>query len=612
MNLWQRFVSWLQGRVSAEKERKTPPSQPPQRARLVEVERSRSAPTRRRGLPTPQPHKNSRDTPITLIGSKLGIHSLRPANCINYAQQVRQLGTRFPVVKAVDDVDWLADIKAIDTNTITIARFEIGGNIGEGVNGVENVTNGDYSLFVDTLFAPILQKLQVRPDLKDVIDYWEICNEPDPPGADGWRKLAECMIACIARAEQIGIKLAIFAINAGTPEWWEMQAIVDTGVFAHAKAGGHIMTAHEAVFGFENGGWNNPITLWYGHPIPVEPSQQQWVQVRENGLFFFDYDPASGDRPTYWDAGVAGPLIFRYRFLYQLLQQRNQVIPLVISEMVYGGGYADAFDTAQRAEWYDRQLADDYYVLAHLPFTLGSYGNVWTDQEYNYAYPSFIQYMVSVRERVNADKPLLPPGGDQHKIYLPAVVKQAIPNRPEPVLDRVVILNLLPKIATLDEKIQVLTATHGDKQGVVQSAIDVRDLVVQGLAGSYAIIWEPSRWSSDIGAFMREGFVTYELRGLPEPDHSQPSISPYEAPHPIILNLLPQNATLAEKRIVAERTHARREPILQSADDAISLYRLGTSGSRVKVWSPDRWQGDILQFLRDNGVWIEIEAFRKG
>ena len=158
----------------------------------------------------------------------------------------------------------------------------------------------------------------------------------------------------------------------------------------------------------------------------------------------------------------------------------------------------------------------------------------------------------------------------------------------------------------------MLTATHGDKQGVVQSAIDVRDLVVQGLAGSYAIIWEPSRWSSDIGAFMREGFVTYELRGLPEPDHSQPTISPYEAPHPIILNLLPQNATLAEKRIVAERTHARREPILQSADDAISLYRLGISGSRVKVWNPDRWQGDILQFLRDNGVWIEIEAFRKG
>ena len=540
--------------------------------------------------------------PITEHGGKIGIHSLQPANCVAYTRQLNQSGARFPVVKAVGDIDWLADIKAIDPEIITIARFEIPGIIGEGVNGIENVNDSDYSVFVNTLFAPIETKLRDRPDMHSIINYWEICNEPDPPDADGWRKLAECMIACMVRAERLGIKLAIFAFNAGTPEWWEMEEIIATGVFGVAKAGGHILTSHEAIFGFENGGWDNPVDLWYGHPIPVNQAATRWVQVREDGLHFFDFAGRISDRPDWWDDGVAGPLLYRYRFLYELLLERDEVIPLVVSEIVYGGGYDSVEDVRARVEWYDEKSADDFYVLAHLPFTLGGIGYGWDKQEYAYAYPTFIDYMLSVRDRPNADQPLLPPTQRDFAIYLPSIAKLAIPNKPDPILNRIVILNLLPAIATLDEKMQVLEATHFDKEGVIQSALAARELVVQGQVGSHVKAWEPQRWKTDIRRFMADGFVDVELLNLVNPANRIALSEVEDEIRPIHVNLLPPDMTLDEKRIVVQRTHGLSEPIVHSADDAISLTQLGGNGSKIKVWEPQRWAGDILRFLRDNGA----------
>jgi hypothetical protein len=88
----------------------------------------------------------------------------------------------------------------------------------------------------------------------------------------------------VDEANQRGMKRALPAFYAGTPEWAETQALVSTGMFGAMKAGGHILTGHESVFGAE------PVEKGYGDLIPGLPVV----------------------------AGV-GSLCFRYRYLYSLL-----------------------------------------------------------------------------------------------------------------------------------------------------------------------------------------------------------------------------------------------------------------------------------------------------
>jgi hypothetical protein len=614
--------------------------------------------------------------PVITVGGKVGIHSLRPAECLAYINQLKVNGGRFPVVKAVDDVDWLADAKSIDPNIITIARFEIPGAIGEGVNGVEFVNDGDYSDFVDTLFGPIDQKLQIRPDLKAKIDYWEICNEPDPPGSDGNRKLAECMIACINRANSMGIKLGLFAFNAGTPEWWELEAIINTGVFGLARAGGHILTWHEAVFGTNGLGFGAPVDLWFGQPIPANEAKTRWLQLFDSGLQLFDYERDEGNEPAWWYEGSAGPLMFRHRFLYERLRERDEVIPLVISEMVYGGGYAGEISgqaVAQRAAWYEARAKDEYYLLAHLPFTLGGENYGWDHQEYKFAYPALIDLMTSLKNRPNANRPLPVPATPTPTLRpptwtptpprpptwtptspppptwtptspppptstprpptwtpTPSPPPTATPRppvvtaTPQPNLGFNVYLpliiearlqvgsadlHLLPKLATSEQKLQLVELLHDLRPTIIQSAMDARALAATDIENSIVIAWEATGWSEDIVAFMGLAGVSAERRALPEPLPDQPAISPYEDPHPAIINLIPYTATTAEKQEIVTRTHNSREALTQRESDAIKFAKLGTEGSRVKVWQPDRWNSDILQFLRDNGVWVEELRF---
>lgn len=294
--------------------------------------------------------------------TKVGVHSLTNAG-ITYIHAALQRGVHLAVCKAVNDVDWLVEVKALAPDVITLARVT---SPDEGLQFIETET--DMGRRADALFAPILAKLEANPALWDAVDYWEICNEPDPPGLHGYTKLAECMIVCMERAEQLGLRLGLFALNAGTPELWEMDDMIQTGVFAKAKAGGHIMTVHEGVFKHPTEGWIDPVDLWWGDPLPT-----------------IDGDSVSVEG--------AGPLCFRYRFLYDKLKRADQVVPLVVSEIVYGGGYAgdggDALDVTDRVMWYDVEAQKDDFLLAHLPFTVGAQGE-WLTRDYGFAYPAIL------------------------------------------------------------------------------------------------------------------------------------------------------------------------------------------------------------------------------
>lgn len=70
----------------------------------------------------------------------------------------------------------------------------------------------------------------------------------------------------------------------------------------------------------------------------------------------------------------------------------------------------------------------------------------------------------------------------------------------------------------------------------------------------------------------------------------------------IVVNLLPQDATLDEKYSVLTLVHEAKETILQSADDAANLIFFGNEDSVVKVWEADRWTDSIVDWLHDHGV----------
>jgi len=236
---------------------------------------------------------------------------------------------------------------------------------------------------------PILAKVQGDPTLRQAVDYWEVTNEPLGGGvpSDVYGRLALLTIKCMDIAAANDLKLAIFGFNAGTPEWADMVAIVETGVFARAQAGAHILTLHEGVFG------DGPIDKWWN-------------------VHFVDADgsPIGQDTgvtaPGGWIPGApvlegGGALCLRYRFLYHLLQQRGEVVPLFVSEFYAGGSYdpADKAGVVARMQWYDAQIAADDYVLGFAPFTLGPVPD-WKHQDYEPFYEGddgLIAYMIARR-----------------------------------------------------------------------------------------------------------------------------------------------------------------------------------------------------------------------
>jgi hypothetical protein len=318
--------------------------------------------------PTPEPVEW--DYPVVDQGGKIGVHAIRPNRVGDFASQLVNGGARFPIVKAVNDLGWLPGIKDVSPETIVIARLTSG---LEGAPHVEDPET-DIDEMANALLSIILNQLTVDPRLGDVVDYWEVVNEPDPPGSEGYRRLAELMIKCMEKAEAHDLKLALFALNAGTPEWDEMQAMVETGVFARAREGGHILALHEGTFTT-----HDPTECW--------------------GWFGDGFPEVEG----------AGCLNFRYRFLYHLMKQRGEVVPLVVSEWYCGDEKSASTETLVDAvKWYEAEASKDYFFWATCPFTLGP-TSAWQHTDYERVYEGgLVDYMIEVRDRQNATPPAPP------------------------------------------------------------------------------------------------------------------------------------------------------------------------------------------------------------
>ena len=279
--------------------------------------------------------------------SKLGLHTVRSNNATGFAREVHNAGAHVALVKAVDEFGYLRDVKQVSPETVTIGRWSELFHVDASGDPAEKA-------------AQVMQQHMPRWGYeKDVVDYWEVLNENDPSSfndpsnVEGHVWLAQFYMAAMDIAEANDYRLALFSYSVGVPEWYEWEAIVETGVFAQAKAGGHILALHE---------YDWPVMSYrWGEQMPGQP--------------------------VYEDRGV---LTGRYRYLYRdFLIPRDEVIPLAITEsgldpaLRWPDQPANHWKERYVAEmaWYDTKLREDDYVIGAAMFTIGG---AWGWESYDY------------------------------------------------------------------------------------------------------------------------------------------------------------------------------------------------------------------------------------
>lgn len=314
--------------------------------------------------PTPYVSFIPRLPPTNELGpSKLGIHVIRnnDAGIMEFVGQARPA-----VIKAVDDLGFLAEVKTISPWTITIGRIDAG--------------SPNYQANPEAEAQQLVQSQLSYYQANPAVDYWEGLNEPDPniENMPWYSRFEQERIRLLA---QHGYRAAIGSFATGVPEVHEFMLFLDA--IAVAKEHLAILSLHE--YGAPD------MTYLYGGALP--------------GM------------PIYSDRGA---LTFRYRWFYRdILEPRNLVIPLVISEAGIDGiignrpgpdgyGWADFQDfwvqqgwatdgvTAfiRQLAWYDVGVRQDGYVIGFTIFTAGGIG-FWEHYNINPILPDLTNYVLS-------------------------------------------------------------------------------------------------------------------------------------------------------------------------------------------------------------------------
>ena len=297
--------------------------------------------------------------------SKMGIHVARP-NSEAIMEFVR--AARPAVVKGVDDLGFLAEVKAASPETVTIGRF--------------SVDPQDYGGEPEAAAAALVARQLPQMLLNPAVDYWEGWNEPDP-NLDRMDWYAQFEAERVRQLARHGLRAAVGGFSTGVPELNEFELFVPA--IEAAKAHGGILSLHEYAA--------PDLTFLYGDPLP--------------------------GYPTYPDRG---PLMFRYRWFYRdVLEPRGLVIPLVISEAGIDGilgnrpgpdglgwqdfqsfwveqGWGPDGQTAylNQLQWVDNEARQDPYVIGYALFTAGG-ARAWTTYELAPFLPRLAEYIVSQR-----------------------------------------------------------------------------------------------------------------------------------------------------------------------------------------------------------------------
>ena len=306
----------------------------------------RPKPTSTPTLPWPEPL----DQPGR---SKLGIH-VQWNNSPEIMEFVRRM--RPPVVKAIGDFGFLAELKEASPTTVVVGRIEGQGEWrrldprGDPVARAQAYVNAQLA---DYLANPL-------------VDYWEGPNEPDIRGHMPWYAAFEAERVRVMAGH--GLSSAVGGFSAGVPEWEEFGDFMPA--IAAARQHGGILTLHE-----------------YDAPT-------------------LDRSIGAGlpGHPNYPDRGS---LALRYRWWYEdFIKPQGLVVPLVVSEAGIdglisnrpgpeGGGWRDFAShweasglgndpTAayvRQLAWYDHELQRDDYVIGCTVFTAGAMSDDWASYD---------------------------------------------------------------------------------------------------------------------------------------------------------------------------------------------------------------------------------------
>lgn len=315
--------------------------------------------------PTPRPTLNRPPLPAPRAGSKLGLHVIRNNSplIMDFVRQARPA-----VIKAVDDLGWLTDIKNTSPETITVGRLM----------ATSQDMVGDPLQAAADFVAEQLPTYLLNPG----IDYWEGWNEPDPD--DDMRWYAAFEAERVRLLAQYGLRAAVGGFSAGVPELFQYYYFLPA-IEAAQRYGG-ILSLHEYAA--------PTIDYLYGDPLP--------------------------GYPTYPDRG---PLALRYRWLYRdILIPRGSVVPLVISEAGIDGivmsghrpgppglgwqHFTDYWEEIglgsgpqayiNQLAWYDSEVRRDPYVLGFTVFTAGAVDG-WHSYDVNAILPELTAYVIGSR-----------------------------------------------------------------------------------------------------------------------------------------------------------------------------------------------------------------------
>jgi hypothetical protein len=160
--------------------------------------------------------------------------------------------------------------------------------------------------------------MDVMADYLPLIDILEIINEQDADHV----KLGLFFKELGRLGRRDGVTVGAFSYSLGVPEWDEMRAVVETGVFDDPE--GLVLCLHE---------YADPMDKWFGDALP-------------------GYDGDASDK---------GPLAFRYRYWLEILRARGLFVPVALTEVNLARKMTEISgeEWERQMRWYLTKAAED-------------------------------------------------------------------------------------------------------------------------------------------------------------------------------------------------------------------------------------------------------------
>ena len=300
-------------------------------------------------------------------GTKASFHAEKPDGVPGYVERLVHADAPPFTVKGVSDIGWLYyDVELPFANLVnTVARMQ---HDNEGCGLLHGDTTPEEMAAI--LMEPIVDAIGHDSNLRE-INFFEVANEPGGGGVsvEFHVKLAETMKHCSFIADAMGIKIAAFSFNCGCPEWVDMVAMAETGVFGILYAGGHIVATHEGVLGSD-------LSVDFGYGVQLEGAPY----VEGSGIF-----------------------CFRYKYLVAACELAESACPPILISEFYPGPRSggNAAEVVLRTAWYDKLARLDYMNWGTQLFTAGPYASMeWSNMEY--CIPAQETYAIEMKNEQNA------------------------------------------------------------------------------------------------------------------------------------------------------------------------------------------------------------------